>query len=298
MISQEVRAEATVDSTTYIVGDPIRVSLQLTHPRGTTLTPLVADTVGSFSVLGWDGLRLHDDSTTTGGLVVARYDSGLVMLPSFRIAYRVPGAVSDDTVATNPLRLRIDLVEVDTTQSIKDLKPPLTIPWTVAEIALIVAIAIAVVGGAILCGRLLKRWRKGKPAPIDVAPARPAHIVAFEELAALREKKLWQQGFIKAYYSELTEILRRYFENRFGITALEQTTDEILRDISRHIRDPIRGDIEQALRQADLVKFAKLSPPVSYHDTVMSSAYQIVEHTRVGTSTVEPVPAREIDVAA
>ena len=61
-------------------------------------------------------------------------------------------------------------------------------------------------------------WKKRKAASGDAAytpPPRPAHIIAIDELGALKAKKLWQQGHVKEYYSELTEILRRYFENRY-----------------------------------------------------------------------------------
>ena len=60
------------------------------------------------------------------------------------------------------------------------------------------------------------------------APKIPAHVTALEKLEKLKEEKLWQQGKLKLYYSELSDITRQYIEQRFYINAMEQVTDEIM----------------------------------------------------------------------
>ena len=59
----------------------------------------------------------------------------------------------------------------------------------------------------------------------------PADVVALNNLAALDKKELWQTGEIKAYHSEISEILRSYLENRFQILALELPTFEIIKNL-------------------------------------------------------------------
>jgi len=281
-LTQDITARADVDSTTYLLGDPIRVSIGITHPPGVTFTPLFTDTVGGFSILGWDGLQSKDETTSEAGLVVAWYDSGIAILPPLTFSYRVPGDTTDDTVGTNPLLLTIELFAVDTTQPIKDLKPPLTIPLTLSDVATVLGIVLALAAAVFLIYRYWKKKRRQKPEVIFEPPPRPAHIIALEELANLREKKLWQRGLIKPYYSELTEIIRRYFEHRYGIMALEQTTEEILRDVSHRLSgNPVRSDIENVLRHADLVKFARFTPTLADHEDAMNAAYRIVETTRL-----------------
>ena len=49
-----------------------------------------------------------------------------------------------------------------------------------------------------------------------------------KQLEKLKQAQLWQNGKIKAYYSDLSDILRLYIENRYNSPALEMTTDEIL----------------------------------------------------------------------
>ncbi|HLP14774.1 MAG TPA: hypothetical protein VK470_00870, partial [Bacteroidota bacterium] len=91
----------------------------------------------------------------------------------------------------------------------------------------------------------------------------------------------WQKGEIKAFYSEATEIVRRYFEGRYGVMALEMTTDEVLDQLvefklSREMMDEIRA----FLADADLVKFAKVIPSISDNEHVIPVALEIVEKTR------------------
>src|SRR5690606_8174161 len=104
----------------------------------------------------------------------------------------------------------------------------------------------------------LKNWKL--PETIKpTAPPRPPHELALEQLALLSAQKLWQNGKTKAYYSELTNILREYIEARFGVTAMEQTTEEIIMAMKRlpdFDTEKINA-IRRVLFLADLVKFAK-----------------------------------------
>jgi hypothetical protein len=140
------------------------------------------------------------------------------------------------------------------------------------------------------------RRRPGEKEEV-VSPSRPAHVIALEQLGTLKGKKLWQHGHIKQYYSEVTEILRRYFENRFRVMALEETTEEILtglREIS--LRPEIIRKAETILTRADLVKFAKSLPAVSEHEETLAAAYAIVETTM--PSAVEAIPETGMKAAA
>jgi len=91
-----------------------------------------------------------------------------------------------------------------------------------------------------------------------------------------------QKGEVKEYYSRLTDIVRRYFEQRYGFMALEQTTDEILSELRRHpTAEEVWGETGEVLRRADMVKFARHMPSMSDHEKAMETARNIVERTRV-----------------
>jgi len=71
----------------------------------------------------------------------------------------------------------------------------------------------------------------------------------------------------------LYEIMRRYIEESFGFSALEQTTREIMRDLLKN--DRIEQDVSNSLRglleESDMVKFAKYRP---YRDSAQECLYQ------------------------
>lgn len=287
---QEVTARARVDSTNYLVGDWITVHIDVTHPPGATFGPLLGDTLGPFTVIRRDSLQRRSETETEGAVVVAKYDSGTAIVPPIPLLASIPGDSASKIVATNPLLLTVHTVQVDTSLGVKDIKPPLWISLTLAEILLYLGILLLVAAAGYLLYRYWKKRTVMKESGEYVPPPRAAHAIALEELAVLKEKKLWQKGLIKQYYSEATEIVRRYFENRYRFMALEQTTDEIMDALRKHRHaEPVWGTTEEMLRLADLVKFAKYRPDIPEHEQTMQAAYDIVQKTRV----VEPEPEQQ-----
>ena len=96
-------------------------------------------------------------------------------------------------------------------------------------------------------------------------------------------EKIWQQGKTKQYYSEVSDTLREYIEDRFEIRAMEQTTDETL-DEFRYRRDLINekcfSNLSQILQLADLVKFAKYKPLPDDDNLALVNAYFFVNDTK------------------
>ncbi len=280
--AQQPSARAWTDSNSVVIGDPITVRVEITHQGGLRFTPLVGDTLGVFHILSRTPVRSSSKTTASAEFTVAVYDSGTAILPPLQFAFTFPSDSTQHIVATNPLVFSIRLVEVDTTKEIKDIKPVISLPLTVAEISLMIG---TLVGGALLIYSFVqynKRKKREQPEERYVPPPKAAHVIALEELALLKEKRLWQQGLIKPYYTEVSEIVRRYFENRFGFLSLEKTTDETLYDLQRFsVAHPVLPQTETLLRRADLVKFAKYHPAIAENEEMLALAYEIVDRTRV-----------------
>ena len=287
-LSQAPGAHAWVDSSSYLIGDWIRVHVDITHPKGARLTPVVGDTVNGFQVIGRTPLAPEGETTTSTEFVLARYDSGRAIIPPLTFAYLMPGDSSPRTLSSNALMVSVRRLDVDTTLAIKDVKPPLSIPLSLAELALYAGIAVVIALLAWLLYRLWKKRRQKASGEIYVPPKRPAHLIAYEELAMLKEKKLWQQGLVKQYYSEATEIFRRYLENRYTLQALEETTDEILAGLQKLRMTPdLLHSVEGILRRADLVKFAKHQPGIPEHEEILTVITTLIDRTKI----VEMTPA-------
>ncbi len=297
--SDSVAAHAWVDSTNYQVGDPIGLHITVHHPAGAAIQPPVGDSLGPFTVLQRLPVTAKSETEATTGLLVAYYDSGTVTIPPAVIPYAFPGDRTGRMAQTNPVTVTVHTVAVDTSKSYRDLKPPLSIPISLAELAFYAAAILALAALAWFGWRWWQKRKKKPSGEIYVPPPAPAHILALEELGAIKERKLWQRGLVKQYYSEVTEVIRRYFERRFEIRALEETTDEILEAL-RAVRLPPEplGHADRMLRLADLVKFAKFEPGITDHEELLAQAYAIVDKTRDIPVPAAPGPAVENHVGS
>jgi hypothetical protein len=132
------------------------------------------------------------------------------------------------------------------------------------------------------CYWLIKKKRqKAAESEAEIEIIRPPHEVALEQLLALREKRLWENGLIKEYQSELTHIIRAYLERRYDMLALESTTDQILASLKAHNLDLSKqSTLKEILQIADLVKFAKANPPADIHESFLRKAENFIEETK------------------
>lgn len=178
----------------------------------------------------------------------------------------------------------IDTLKIE----IKDIKANAKEPFTIGEILPIiiwVLIAIFLFIGGYFGFKLWKKYRKVKIKEIFVKPKPklPADILALNSLEELRLKRLVENGRLKEFYSEISEILRQYLYNRFEINAMEMTTDQILRECEK-VKD-IDNDsyllLEYILKNSDLVKFAKFSPESYISDKSMKNANEFVNQTKL-----------------
>ena len=95
---------------------------------------------------------------------------------------------------------------------------------------------------------------------------------------------MWQGGKVKAYHSQISEVLREYIEHRYHVNALEETTDEIIHGLRLHsIPQEMISKLMQILFLADLVKFAKENPLPSENDMSIINAIEFINTTKIVT---------------
>ena len=135
--------------------------------------------------------------------------------------------------------------------------------------------------GAYFAYRLYKKKKEQGYLFTPPPPPRPAHEIAFDELNKLFSSDLLETGQYKAFFSELSMILRGYLENRYFIYALEETTYEIVRDMKKKLEDKdMLRDLEQVLSLSDLVKFAKYKPTEDEIAQAKSATMDFIIHTK------------------
>lgn len=216
---------------------------------------------------------------------LAAFQEGLINMGAAGVVYADKNIV-DTLYAADSVYLKVATFQIDSTsQSIFDLKPQQNLPFKVAEIksyllwgllALVVLVALLVALDRYLKARGRRLGDLFKPAP-----PQPPHVIAIAALEALHHQKLWQNNKHKLYYSLLTEILRTYIDGRWGVSAMEMTSDEIIAAMrSVELPDKARMDLTAILRDADLVKFAKFAPEAEQNENDYQKAYYFVEETK------------------
>jgi hypothetical protein len=128
---------------------------------------------------------------------------------------------------------------------------------------------------------VVRRLRRPEDAPVVFVPGQlPLHERTLNALEAVRAKQLWQQGQVKQYHSEITDILRDYIERRYGVAAMERTTDELLAALKGSAMEGGERDrLGNLLRLADLVKFAKYTAVPAENEQLLEGAMTLVRNT-------------------
>ncbi len=293
--AQEVGLKASSDSTSVRVADVIPVTIHERLPENLISIELARkDSAGSFEILKF----LHDGEAAAWKLQLMTFDTGDVYLPPIEFIYKVKGDTTARRAYSNALRFSVRGVAIDPQGKIKDIKGPVSGTWKFEDI-LPYLILLFVLGGA-AAGYWYYRKKKREQRASYIPPRRRIlpHKEALLRLRQLEEQKLWQQGKVKEFYSEATEIIRLFFERRWSIIALELTSDEILTQMKRVPEaQRVWREMEQFFLTADLTKFAKHQPTPADHENELKWAYDIVRAMTPAAKTVEEEQAREEETA-
>lgn len=164
---------------------------------------------------------------------------------------------------------------------IADISPPEQMPEKISPWVWIwIGAGAAVI--LLCCGIGFIIYRRRHAAVINVELLVPAHERAISALEKLVSKNLIEKGEIKAFYHEISDILRRYIENRFGLNAPEQTTKEFLAGLNQNADFPVkfRGLLKDFLTHCDMVKFAAFMPSEKNIQDTFGSCRTFIWETR------------------
>ena len=288
--AQDVGLTAKTDSSSYRMADIITVHVlgRLTSAVD-SIAPDVRDSIQQFEIVG---LR-REGSEPRWTVQLMTLDSGNIAVPPIPFTYRLHGDPTPHSASTNPVAINVRGVTVDAQGEIKDIKPPVDAPFRFEDaVPYLVGVILLAAAAAGYYYYRKNQKRKG-PAPLPAIIISP-HKEALLALRLVEEKKLWQQGKVKQYYSEVTDIVRKFFERRWNIIALELTSDEILMQM-KPIPEALKvwKPMQSLFTTADLVKFAKYQPSPEDHENEMQWAYEIVRGMIPPAKTVEEEKEQE-----
>ncbi len=281
-----------VDSTRYLIGDWIDLTAEISledFNGNAFIWPPIIDKWDKFEVLDISPIDtlVKEKTILKQHYRLITFDTGHFELSPLNFVL-----VSGDTIKSNPLIIQIQGVDIDTTSlDPKPIKAPFKAPFKIKEILPHLLIGLLVVlFFALLIWFLTRKKPTEKTIKIEKEITQPPHEWAIQALQALQKQNLWQEGLVKAYYSELTEIIKTYIELRFKTAALESTSDEVINSLLKLVNP--KTTIEQLsylLKTADLAKFAKSKPLASDNEKCMQIAYEFIDLTKIEEKTEEDV---------
>ncbi len=296
LFAQRTLIDVKIDSAAILIGEQTLLHLTVTTDKDKNVQILIpADTlmrgvevltasIPDSTIIENDRLLIKQD------ILITSFDSSLYLLPPIKV---IDGP---DTILSNQVALKVSTipVNVDAPEEFNDIKTVWKPPFVLADYyPLIFGILIALF---LICviGYIIQR-RKNRKSLIPFrkeAPKLPPHEQAISELNEIKQQKLWQQGRNKEYYTSITETLRRYINDRFGINAMEMTSGEILDIIRRESEaDSVYENLKQILQLSDFVKFAKFNPLPDENDLSMMNAYLFVNQTK--PTVIAPTDEKE-----
>lgn len=243
------------------------LTVTLKTPRGVVATlPDLRERVVGFS-LAED--FAEEPKTEPDGSTVQVANWRLVPEPAAETYKLKPLAVGDVLVPPvyfTPPAAREPVTGAMETNPTRDL-PPLSwklVGWVV--IALL-AVALLVVGCWLLVRFLAQKVKEHRMSPIERA---------WVELDRLLKKGLPGRGRYKDFYVELTMVVRRYVQRKYGIKAPNLTTEEFLREAGKSLTESggnLAPDaLKRFLESADLIKFAGVEATPEMADEATDSA--------------------------
>ncbi len=275
------------------LGAPVSITLTAQLDAGTAADLRWPDVRSELTkALGTDVVEVETVRTRPDGggveLVLRLFDQGEHALPPLDVRAIATGA---DAAAPPLASARLDGVVLRVDAGVGDdvalaatrgavawAAPARPFPWALAGAA---AAVLAALAAAVL---LLARRRAATPP--TAPPPVPPHERALAALEALLARELPEHGRFDPYFVELSEIVRRYLEERFALRAPEQTTEEFLASImrsetGRRTLEPAHRELLRAfLVRADLVKFARAVPDVRECGRAASDVERFVVETQ------------------
>ena len=286
--AQTPDANVDISAQQIFIGNQVKITLILnTNAADQVEWPAITDTLlKNVEVLELSKIDTTFDKETITlksyrqSITITSFDSGYYAIKPFVFI------VNNEVVETEPILLEVRNIPIENLELIRDIKKPIEVELSWLDyvkmhyqkvlIGLLILLVIFV---------LYKFLMREKTEVVVVEKAKPKiapHIIALKKLYDLNGKKLWQKNKVKMYYTDLSEIVREYIENRFNVPALEQTTIEIISSIQHksEINSDQKAALKDLLQLSDMVKFAKFKTLADENSKMYESALNFIEVTK------------------
>ena len=297
--AQNVTVNAEIDSFQRLIGEQAKITLEVTANAGSRIVfPNFEDElVEGIEIIHkamLDTQYLNDKKRIEIKEVytVTSFDSSLYVIPPFEVL------VDGEPYFSKELAMAVYMMPVDTTNLEAFFGPKdiwrTKLSWVDVKDSVWIFIVMLLVGAAFAW--VLIRYLNNKPIIriVKIKPKLPSHVVALKEIERIKADDKWRAGGLsKEYYTELTDAIREYLNDRFGFNATEMTTGEIVDNLMRVSDKETIKELEELLTMADLVKFAKFEPAMNENDRNILNAIEFVNRTKIAETEENPQPTEK-----
>jgi len=166
-------------------------------------------------------------------------------------------------------------------EDIRDVKGPVDYPAQPVMVFIIAGIFLL-----FLFVYFMSQKNRAKQAPRTVE--KHCWDIAYERLGELIKKDMLVQKKYHEYYCDLSDIVRKYIEDRYTIRAPEMTTEEFLDKMQgdTSLQSEHKAILKEFLLASDMVKFAKHSPEIKEGENSFKLAVKLIDETKVNGPAV------------
>jgi hypothetical protein len=268
-IFAQIKARSTVDRTTILVGEPIKLTLDATVPASSAIQWFHFDSIPHFEIVAKGTLDSSRETAVKNfhqELTITSYDSGSWAIPSFKLS---PAKLK---LKTDTIVINVTYSAADPNQPYHDIKEiiPVETPanhywyWILGAITVLFAVAAY--------------FYLRKKKPVVKTEEKQNKLTPYEEAMKSLDDLFRQRPVdgpeVKTYFTRLNDVLRLYLRRRFNYSTLEKTNEELIVQL-RSSKLPANDFtiLAQALRMNDFVKFAKYVPS----ENERSEVFQVIK---------------------
>lgn len=284
--SAQVSVNTKIDSIEILIGEQTNVTLSVRTPenskvemprfQGGVITPGIL-LVGT-SVADTTDADNHQ-KIVTQIYCITSFDERLYYLPPFTV--KVDGKpYKSNSLALKVLTVNVDTLHKDSFFGPKDVvnNPFSWSDWSGLFWLCVIAMLLLAVSYY-----LYTRYRDNKPIIVKpkIIERLLPHQKAMREIERIKADKVWASENSKSYYTELTDTLRKYIEERYGFNAMEMTSSEIIDRLSKVNDQKAIDELRELFTTADLVKFAKYNTLINENDMNLVTAIEYINKTKI-----------------
>lgn len=296
----KVSVVAKIDTIEIFIGEQVEVTVATTADAK-EIVEYPMFTRGQMLTEGIEVIAQNDSATIDldGGLRrytrkyrITSFDDSLYYMPPFKVK------VGDSIYGSKSLALKVLEFPVDTTDYTQFFGPKdaQDNPFRWSEWSLLYWLSFVIVVLLLVAYYLYLRLRDNKPIikSFKIVKRLLPHQKAMKAIEQIKADKMVSAENPKEYYTKLTDTLRRYIDERYGFSAMEMTTSEIIERLMESQDEKALGELRTLFETADLVKFAKWSTLINENDMNLVNAIDFINRTKLETPPQEKPEAPQL----